>query len=303
VDPYETLGVKKDASPEEIRTAYRALAKKLHPDLNPGNKQAEERFKSVSAAYDLLSDPDKRARFDRGEIDASGAERPRYRSYRDFADAEDGSPYTTTAGFSDFGDADDILAGIFGRAGQGEQANFRMRGRDAHYRLALDFLDAVNGGKQQITLPDSTVLDVNIPAGVRDRQILRLRGKGGAGIGGGPPGDALVEVEVLPHPVFRREGDDIHVDLPVSLGDAVLGGKINVPTPGGAVTMTVPKWSNTGKVLRLKGRGVARQDGTRGDEYVTLKVMLPDEPDPELENLIAKWDEAKANSPRRSASA
>src|SRR5262249_6397282 len=156
--------------------------------------------------------PDKRARFDRGEIDASGAERPRYRSYRDFADAEDGSPYTTTAGFSDFGDADDILSSIFGRAGQGEQANFRMRGPDAHYRLALDFLDAVNGGKQQITLPDRTVLDVNIPAGVRDRQILRLRGKGGAGIGGGPPGDALVEVEVLPHPVFRREGDDIHVD-------------------------------------------------------------------------------------------
>jgi DnaJ-class molecular chaperone len=287
-DPYETLGIKRDASQEDIQKAYRALAKKLHPDLNPGDKQAEERFKNVSAAYDLLSDPEKRARFDRGEIDASGAERPRYRSYRDFADS-DGSPYTSDAGFADFADAGDILSEIFGRGARAGRAGFRMRGQDVHYRLELDFLDAVNGGNQQITLPDGAVLDVNIPPGTRDGQILRLRGKGGPGLGGGPPGDALVEIGVRPHPVFTRRGDDIHVELPISLGEAVLGAKVNAPTPSGPVTMTIPKGANTGKVLRLKGKGAPRPTGGRGDEYVTLKVMLPDRPDPELERFVAQW--------------
>jgi DnaJ-class molecular chaperone len=296
-DPYETLGVKKDASAEEIQKAYRALAKKLHPDLNPGNKQAEESFKNVSSAYALLSDPDKRARFDRGEIDASGAERPRYRSYRDFADSEGGSPYTNAGGFADFGESDDILSEIFSRGGG--RGSFRMRGQDALYRLRLDLLDAVNGGKQQITLPDGAVLDVSIPAGTRDGQVLRLRGKGGPGIGGGPPGDALVQIEVAPHPLFMRDGDDIRVELPVSLGEAVQGANVTVPTPIGPVNMSVPKWSNTGRVLRLRGRGVPRPDGTRGDEYVTLKVMLPDKPDPELEKLIAEWPGAKAYNPRQ----
>jgi DnaJ-class molecular chaperone len=296
-DPYETLGVKKDASAEEIQKAYRALAKKLHPDLNPGNKEAEESFKNVSSAYALLSDPDKRARFDRGEIDASGAERPRYRSYRDFADSEGGSPYTNAAGFADFGESDDILSEIFSRGGG--RGSFRMRGQDALYRLRLDLLDAVNGGKQQITLPDGAVLDVSIPAGTRDGQVLRLRGKGGPGIGGGPPGDALVQIEVAPHPLFMRDGDDIRVELPVSLGEAVQGANVPVPTPTGPVNMTVPKWSNTGRVLRLRGRGVPRPDGTRGDEYVTLKVMLPDKPDPELEKLVAQWPGAKAYNPRQ----
>jgi DnaJ-class molecular chaperone len=296
-DPYETLGVKKDASAEEIQKAYRALAKKLHPDLNPGNKQAEESFKNVSSAYALLSDPDKRARFDRGEIDASGAERPRYRSYRDFADSEGGSPYTSGAGFADFGESDDILSEIFSRGGA--RGSFRMRGQDALYRLRLDLLDAVNGGKQQITLPDGAVLDVSIPAGTREGQVLRLRGKGGPGIGGGPPGDALVQIEVAPHPLFTRDGDDIRVELPVSLGEAVQGANVTVPTPTGPVNMSVPNWSNTGRVLRLRGRGVLRPDGTRGDEYVTLKVMLPDKPDPELEKLIAEWPGAKAYNPRQ----
>ncbi len=220
-DPYETLGVKKDASQDAIQKAYRRLAKKLHPDLNPGNKQAEEQFKEVSAAYDLLSDPEKRARFDRGEIDASGAERPRQRYYRDFADAGASSPYTSDAGFADFAGMDDILSEIFGRQGRG---NVRMRGPDVHYRLALDFLDAINGGKQQLTLPDGTVLDVTIPPGTRDGQVLRLRGKGRPGVGGGPAGDALIEIEVRPHRVFTRKGDDIHVELPISLSEAVLGG-------------------------------------------------------------------------------
>jgi DnaJ-class molecular chaperone len=293
-DPYQTLGVKKDASQDAIQKAYRRLAKKLHPDLNPGNKQAEEQFKAVTAAYDLLSDPQKRARFDRGEIDASGAERQRPRYYRDFADAAS-NPYASDAGFADFAGMDDILSEMFGRQGRG---NVRLRGPDVHYRLTLDFLDAINGGKQQLTLPDGSVLDVTIPPGTNDGQALRLRGKGRPGIGGGPSGDALIEIEVRPHPLFTRKGDDIYVELPISLREAVLGGKVNVPTPSGAVAMTVPRWANTGTRLRLKGRGAPRADGTRGDEYVTLKVMLPERPDPELEKFIAQWRPATARNPR-----
>jgi DnaJ-class molecular chaperone len=287
-DPYTTLGVKKDASQDDIQKAYRKLAKKLHPDLNPGNKKAEEQFKEVASAYDLLGDADKRARFDRGEIDASGQERPRQRYYRDFADGD--SQYSSDAGFADFA-SDDILSEIFGRQGRG--GTFRMRGPDAHYQLELDFLEAINGGKKQIMLPEGSALDVTIPPGTSDGTVLRLRGKGRPGIGGGPPGDALIEIAVRPHPLFRRDGDNIHVELPIPLRDAVLGGKVTVPTPTGPVTMTVPKWSNSGTVLRLKGRGVPRRDGKRGDEYVTLKVMLPEKPDPELEKFIAHWGSGK----------
>jgi DnaJ-class molecular chaperone len=292
-DPYSVLGVKKDASQDEIQKAYRRLAKKLHPDLNPGNKRAEEQFKEASAAYDLLSDADKRARFDRGEIDASGAERAQRHYYRDFAEGG-GSPYSNDAGFADFAASDDILSQIFGGEGR---FNMRMHGADVHYGLELDFLDAINGGKRQITLPDGSVLDVNIPPGTRDGQILRLRGKGRPGNRGGPPGDALIEIHVRPHRIFVRKGDDIHINLPISLSEAVLGGKVQVPTPSGPVTMTVPRWSNTGTVLRLKEKGVPRVEGSRGDEFVTLRVMLPEKPDPELEKFVANW--RGAYSPRQ----
>jgi DnaJ-class molecular chaperone len=298
-DPYTTLGVQKNATQDDIQKAYRRLAKKLHPDLNPGDKTAEEKFKEVSAAYDLLSDPEKRARFDRGEIDESAAERPRQRYYRDFADQGGWSTYTSNSGFSDFGDydgGDDILSEIFGRQGRGPR---RRRGQDVHYHLDLSFLDAINGGRQSLTLPDGSTLDVNIPPGVRDGQVIRLRGKGRPGVGDGPPGDALIEISVLPHPYFTRKGDDIYLDLPISLKEAVLGAKIRVPTPGGTVTATVPKWSNTGRVLRLRGRGVPRADGGKGDEYVTLKIMLPPKPDPELERFVAQW-QPSADSPRQS---
>ena len=176
-DPYATLGVKKDATQADIQKAYRRLAKKSHPDLNPGNKAAEEKFKELSAAYDLLNDPEKRARFDRGEIDSSGTERPRQRYYRDFADQEGWSTYTSNSGFADFGDfsgGEDILSEIFGRAGRGG----RRRGQDVRYHLDLAFLDAINGGKQSLVLPDGATLEVNIPPGVRDGQTLRLKGKG-----------------------------------------------------------------------------------------------------------------------------
>jgi len=295
-DPYELLGVKKDASADEIQKAYRGLAKKLHPDLNPGNKKAEEQFKDVSAAYALLSDADKRARFDRGEIDASGQERPQQRYYRDFADQGASRTYTSDAGFADFAD-EDLLSELFGRRGRG---NLRMRGSDMHYQLEVEFLDAINGAKRQIMLPESATLEVTIPPGTRDGQVLRLRGKGRPGIGGGEPGDALIEIAVRPHPQFTRKGDDIYVELPIPLDQAVLGGRITVPTPSGAVTMTVPKWSNTGAVLRLKGKGAPRRGGEAGDEYVTLKVMLPDTPDPELETLITQWRAARGTGAHRS---
>jgi DnaJ-class molecular chaperone len=298
-DPYTVLDVKRDASQEDIQKAYRRLAKKLHPDLNPGNKKAEEQFKEVSAAYNLLSDPQKRARLDRGEIDASGQERPAQHFYRDFADSG-GHAYSSDAGFADFAGAEDIISEMFGRRGR---SNVRRRGSDVQYHLTLDFLDAINGGKQQLTLPDGSTLDVNIPPGIRNGQVLRLRGKGRPGLNGGPAGDALIEIEVRPHPMFKRKGDDIHVELPIPLEDAVLGGRISVPTPTGPVTMKVPKWSNTGTVLRLKGRGVPRSDGTRGDEYVTLKVRLPDKPDPELERLIAQWRAAKTTRSEASVGA
>lgn len=302
-DPYTILGVARDASQDDIRKNYRRLAKKLHPDLNPGNREAEQKFKEVTAAYDLLSDPEKRARFDRGEIDASGAERARERYYRDFADTDDGSHrYTSDAGFADFagfGDADDmedVLSDLFRRGARGRTS--RARGRDVRYRPGIYFLDAVNGGKKRLTLPDGAVLDVAIPPGTREGQVLRLRGKGEPGQSGAAAGDALVEVTIHPHPYFSRKGDDIHLDLPVSLSEAVLGAKVQVPTPDGPVSMKVPKGANTGIVLRLKGKGVPRRTGGRGDEYATLRVMLPPKPDPDLEAFVAKWPGSTYN-PRR----
>lgn len=296
-DPYRVLGVRKEASQQEIQKAYRKLAKKLHPDLNPGNKQAEEQFKAASAAYDLLSDPEKRARFDRGEIDAEGHERPRQRYYRDFAGAAAREhPYATAEGFSDFSDEGDLFSSIFGRGGR---FNLRMRGQDAHYRLPVEFLEAVNGAVRRVTLADGSTVDVTVPPGARDGQVLRLTGKGSAGVGGGPPGDAFIEITVKPHPIFTRKGDDIHLELPISLTEAVMGGKISVPTPAGPVTMRVPKSSNSGTVLRLRGKGVPRANGTRGDEYVRLKIVLPDKPDPELERFVQGWAAGKSHNPRR----
>jgi DnaJ-class molecular chaperone len=296
-DPYEVLGVERTAAPDAIQKAYRALAKKLHPDLNPGNKQAEERFKEVSGAYDLLSDPDKRARFDRGEIDASGAERPRQRFYRDFAaEGAGGHPYENYSAFADFADSDDVLSELFRRGGK---VHMRARGPDLHYRLPVEFIDAVTGATKRLTMPTGGTLDVTIPPGIQDGQVLRLRGKGGPGIGEGEPGDALVEVSVLPHRVFTREGDDIHLELPVTLAEAVLGGRINVPTPTGAVSMTVPKGANTGTVLRLRGKGVAKRGGGHGDELVKLKVMLPPQPDAALEAFVSSWPNAKSHDPRK----
>ena len=294
-DPYKVLGVARDVSEADLRKAYRKLAKKLHPDLNPGNTQAEESFKAVATAYDLLNDPAKRAQFDRGEIDAAGSERPRQPYYREQAERDAGHPYGGDSGFGDFG-GEDIFAQMFGRGGR---ADPNRSGADARYRVELDFLEAFNGGKRTLTLPDSPALDVTIPPGTRTGQTLRLRGKGGPGIGKGHPGDALIEVDVRPHPVFQLKGEDIHVELPLSLRDAVLGGRVTVPTPSGPVSMTVPKWSNAGAVLRLKGKGMVRGGTTPGDEYVTLRLTLPAEPDAELQDFVSRWGTAKPHGSRK----
>jgi DnaJ-class molecular chaperone len=295
-NPYDVLGVKPDATQDQIRAAYRKLAKELHPDLNPGDREAEEKFKTVSVAYDLLGDPEKRARFDRGEIDATGAERPREHYYRNFhgADAQE-HPYSSAAGSADF---EDILSELFG-AQRGARAQPRLRGQDVLYQLPVTFLEAVNGATRRVTLADGSTLDVRIPPGTQDGQVLRLRGKGSAGAGDGPSGDALVAITVEPHPFFTREGDNIEIDLPITLREAVLGTTVSVPTPTGPVRMTVPKNSNTGTRLRLRGKGVARADGPHGDEYVTLKIVLPERPDPELEKFAAGWSADRDWNPRR----
>lgn len=299
-DLYSVLGVAKTASAAEITKAYRKLAKKLHPDLNPGDKAAEEKFKKVTAAYGIIGDEEKRKRYDRGEIDASGQETPQHRYYREYAGGAEGARYRSTAGFEDIGAFSDLFGDLFGeaRAGRAGARRFSMRGQDAHYRLEVGFLDAVNGTKTRITLPDGGTLDVTIPPGVTDGQVLRLKGKGGPGFGEGEPGDALIEISVKPHSVFKREGDDIVVELPITFDEAVLGGKVEVPTISGRVSVTVPPGSNTGQTLRLKGRGVKSKAGT-GDQLVKLNVVLPERMDEELKSFAERWRESHRYDPRR----
>jgi DnaJ-class molecular chaperone len=299
--PYEVLGVKPDASAEDIRKAYRKLAKEFHPDLNPGKPAAETRFKAVTAANDILSDPEKRGRYDRGEIDESGAERPRY-SYRPHAEGAQGWKYQPQ-GEMDAGDLDDLFA-MFGRGtrgGGGAREGFKMPGPDRQFTLTIDLPLAATGGKQRLALSPAEWLDVTIPPGIDEGQVLRLKGKGGAGFGGGPPGDALIEVHIATHPFFRREGDDIHVELPVSLAEAVLGARVPVPTATGPVTMTIPQGSDTGTRLRLRGKGIYRKrrgSETTGDQYVTLKVMIGASGDAELAEFVKGWAQKHPTDPR-----
>jgi DnaJ-class molecular chaperone len=287
-DPYEVLGVPKGADAKEIKKAYRKLARTLHPDLRPGDKAAEERFKEVASAYDFLADAGKKAAYDRGEIDASGAPRAERRFYRDFAEAGPGGARYADPGefFYDLGDAD-IFADLFRGARRDAR---KMRGTDLQQRVEVDFLDAVNGVQRELLLPDGKRLKVTIPPGTTDGQTLRLKGQGGASPGGGPRGDLHLEIKVRPHPQFTRKDNDIHAELPVTLGEAVLGGRIEVPTADGTVSMTVPKGSNTGTRLRVRGKGAPPPGGgARGDHYVTLKVVLPPSPDAELTRFVEEW--------------
>lgn len=320
-NPYSVLGVAPSASDADIRAAFRTLAKKYHPDRNKDDKKAEEKFKEISAAFDIIGDADRRKKYDRGEIDEGGKERPHYQ-YRQWTGGPGGSgAQGSGAGYSggfankgDFDDLSDIFADLFGRgrtagtggAGGGYAGGFpgggagpgALRGRDVKYRLEVDFLDAARGAKKRVTMPDGKALDITIPAGMANGQTLRLRGQGEPGVSGGPSGDVHVEIAVKPHPLFEREGDDIHIEAPITLKEAVLGGKITAPTIAGEVSISVPKNSSSGAVLRLKGRGVAREGAPAGDQYVKLKIVLPEGGDAELEEFVRRWSGAD-QTPRK----
>ena len=309
-DPYTVLGVPRSASADEIRKAFRKLAKQNHPDTNPNNKAAEERFKQVSQAFDLLGDAEKKKKFDAGEIDADGRE-----TFRGFAGGGHG-PWGPPpgGGFGGGGgqqyraesfegvDLGDILGEMFGgaRGGGGRGGGFggfSQRGSDVRARLEIDLEEAIKGGKKRIGFSDGRTIDVTIPKGAQEGQTLRLKGQGSPGRSG--PGDAFIELSIAPHPTYRREGETLVMDVPVTVYDAVLGGKAEAPTPDGPVTLTIPKGSNTGTRLRLKGRGLADTQGRRGDLFARLVVTLPDKPDPELEKLAEDWKAKRPYAPKR----
>lgn len=297
-DLYAVLGVTKSADAGELRAAYRKLAKQSHPDLHPGDSAAEDRFKSISAAYDILGDEEKRGRYDRGEIDATGAEAHPGGFYKQHADAGGPRQYTSSAGHEDFADMNDVFADLFSRGGGPQQGrSFSRRGGNVQYALTVEFMDAAKGTKKRITLPNGESLDVSIPEGMADGQTLRLKGKGQPGLGDGPTGDALVTISIKPHRVFKRQDSDILINLPISLPEAVLGERVEVPTLSGAVTMTVPKGASSGAVLRLKGKGL-KQKGKTGDQLVTLKIVMPETMDDGLVAFMEEWKTTHAYDPR-----
>ena len=309
MDLYQQLGVKRGASEAEIKKAYRSLAKQLHPDRNKDNPKAAERFAQVTRAYDLLSDKDKRARYDRGEIDEDGNPRmpfgggfggsggPRPGGGRGSTDGFEGYP----GGFSgDTADLSDLFEGLFGGAAQGRRgagsggpfggfgrARPPQKGADVAYRLKVPFVDAASLKAQRVTLAGGKTLDLKLPKGVEDGTKIRLAGQGQDGPGG--RGDAIVTIEIAGHPFFVRDGSNIRLTLPITLKEAVQGGKIKVPTPEGPVMLTIPTNSTSGKVLRIKGRGFSAKDGHRGDLLVQLAIDIPQE-DEALQRFVEGWD-------------
>lgn len=319
-DPYKTLGVSKSASQDEIKSAYRKLAKKLHPDLNPNDKKVEKEFKEVSAAYHILSDKDRRAKFDRGEGDERGSERAAsgfWKSWTSRGKQQAGSPFGYGA---DFDTEEDIFAEFFRSATQGRGGQTRARagagggaktgGRksssrassedgDVTYKLTVPFIEAAGGVKKRVTLSDGRSLDLRIPPGTENGQTLRLKGQGRPHPVGTDVGDAFIEITVTPDPLYQVDGQDISIDVPITLDEAVLGGSITVPTIHGKVTVKVPEGSNTGSSLRLKGKGMPGKRGKKpGDQFVRLRVILPEKPDKELIKFLQKWSEDHGYNPR-----
>ncbi|MEJ7926784.1 J domain-containing protein [Sphingobium sp. AN641] len=303
-DPYSTLGVARGATEAEIKSAYRKLAKELHPDKNQDNPDAAGKFAAITNAYDLLSDKDKRARFDRGEIDADGnpAAPFGFGGNGGFRGRPGGHPgggapggFEFSEGGADFGD---IFEGLFGggrRAGAGMGGGFGrgappQKGANVAYRLAVSFIDAATRAPQRITLQDGKTIDLKLPAGVETGTQMRLAGKGQPGPAGA--GDAIVTIEVGTHPFFRREGDNILLDLPITLDEAVRGGKVKVPTADGPVMLGVPAGASSGKTLRLRERGFAGKDGKRGDQLVTLMIDVP-AADPAIKALVENWQDMR----------
>lgn len=268
-DPYSVLGVARGSTDADIKKAYRKLAKELHPDTNKDNKAASERFSRVTAAYDLLSDKDKRARFDRGEIDGDGNPAAPF----GFGGGGGGGGGFQSGG-ADFGDIfEGLFGGRAGRGGFGGRAAPPAKGANAAYRLAVSFEDAAAGRPQRITLGDGKTIDLKLPNGVENGTQMRLAGKGEPGPAG--HGDAIVTIQIGSHPFYRRDGDAVRLDLPVTLAEAVLGGAVRVPTVDGPVMLNVPAGSSSGQTLRLKGKGFTGKSGTRGDQLVTLEIAIP----------------------------
>ncbi|WP_395944583.1 DnaJ C-terminal domain-containing protein [Brevundimonas sp.] len=308
-DPYKELGVSKGASADEIKKAFRKLAKELHPDKNQGDKITEDKFKRVTAAFDILGDAEKRAKYDAGQIDNDGNDQ-----YRGFGGGgrAGGNPFGQGGGFGGFGgsaggpggranfegvDLDDLF-GMFGGGGRQRGArDFTARGQDVKATLDISLEDAIAGATRRIQFSDGRTLDVTIPKGASDGQSIRLRGQGSPGRGA-ENGDALIELKIEPHPIYKRDGADLTMDLPVSVPDAVLGAKVRVPTPEGVVQMTIPAGSNSGKILRLKGRGAFAQ-GRRGDLLARLVATLPDEPDEALTRFAEEWRAKRPYTPGR----
>jgi DnaJ-class molecular chaperone len=288
-DLYAILGVPRDSDADALRSAYRKLARQYHPDVNPGDKSAEERFKEISRAYDVLSDVEKRRNYDEfGEIsleagfDATRAREARERFGARFGRGDQSGGFVPPGAENfHFGDLDDLLGRFF--RGRGEQGDFRTRGSDVAASLELDFLDALRGGTQTLVFARAPggegapeKLTVRIPPGVRDGGRIRLPGRGAPGIGGGPAGDLWVRIRVRPHPVFTREGDDLHLRVPISVREAVLGAKIEVPLPEGRATVSVPAGTDSGRKLRLRGKGARDPEtGTAGDLYVVIEIRAP----------------------------
>lgn len=311
-DPYSTLGVSRTASEKDIKSAYRKLAKELHPDTNKDNPKAAERFSEVAGAYDLLSDKDKRARFDRGEIDAEGNPMGFGGGSGGFGGAGFGSGPGGQRGFSGgFGgndgiDLEDLFGGIFGGGNQrgaggfggmggsagmgGGRGRAAPRGGNVNYRLSVPLTDAAELKPQRITLSDGKTIDLKLPNGLEDGTQMRLAGKGEVGPGGA--GDAIVTIQIQPHAFFRQDGDDLRVDLPITLDEALSGAKVKAPTAAGAVMLSVPAGASSGKVLRLKGRGMVRKDGSRGDLLITLQIVLP-ENDADLAKRLDGWKDPR----------
>lgn len=301
-DPYQVLGVSRTASEAEIKQAYRRLAKKHHPDQNKADPKAKERFAEVNAAYEIVGDKDKRKQFDRGEIDAEGKQR--FQGFEGFEGfGQRGGPgggartfrwSTGGMGGAPF-ENDDILNEILGGLGGGRtRAQARpqaVRGQDVNATVAVTLEQIARGEKARVDLPTGRTMSVAIPAGVKPGQVIRLKGQGQPGLLGGQPGDARVTIEFVPHPLFKVEGDALRRDIAITLDEAVLGAKIRVPTLNGPVTLTVPPNSSAGRALRLKGKGLPRSGGGRGDLLVTLRIVLPEGGDPDLEELMKRWRE------------
>ena len=302
-DPYQELGVSRGASHDEIRKAFRKLAKQHHPDTNPGNKAAEDRFKQVSAAFDIVGDAEKRKKFDAGEIDADGRET--MRGYGGGAGGG-GGPWGQQGGWNQSRNAEsmegadlgDLFSEILGRrSGGGGFGGFSQKGADVRAKLEIDLEDTIHGAKKRIAFSDGRTIDVTIPKGAEEGQTLRLKGQGSPGRSG--PGDAFIELVVRPHAIFRREGEQLVMDLPVTIPDAVLGGKVEARTPDGAVTLTVPKGANSGQSLRLKGRGLSDSRGKRGDLLARIVLMLPEKLDADLEAFAERWRKERPYTPKK----